>query len=221
MKKYVCKICGYVYDEANEKVKFDDLPDDWKCPLCGAPKSMFQLLEEESEDSKEKNIENSQVQEELSDMREMTYGELSALCSNLSRGCEKQYLSREAELFKKLSDYYDKKSKEQKEDNYNIDLLIDKINNDLETNYKKAREISEKEKDRGALRIITWGEKVTMILKSLLTSYQSKGEDFFKDKKIYVCDICGFIYVGEEVPDICPICKVPSFKILEVRKEVV
>ena len=75
MKKYVCKICGYVYDEANEKVKFDDLPDDWKCPLCGAPKSMFQLLEEESEDSKEKNIENSQVQEELSDMREMTYGE--------------------------------------------------------------------------------------------------------------------------------------------------
>lgn len=221
MKKYVCKICGYVYDEANEKVKFDDLPDDWKCPLCGAPKSMFQLLEEESEDSKEKNIENSQVQEELSDMREMTYGELSALCSNLSRGCEKQYLSREAELFKKLSDYYDKKSKEQKEDNYNIDLLIDKINNDLETNYKKAREISEKEKDRGGLRIITWGEKVTMILKSLLTSYQSKGEDFFKDKKIYVCDICGFIYVGEEVPDICPICKVPSFKILEVRKEVV
>ena len=124
-------------------------------------------------------------------------------------------------MFKKLSDYYDKKSKEQKEDNYNIDLLIDKINNDLETNYKKAREISEKEKDRGALRIITWGEKVTMILKSLLTSYQSKGEDFFKDKKIYVCDICGFIYVGEEVPDICPICKVPSFKILEVRKEVV
>lgn len=221
MKKYVCKICGYVYDEANEKVKFDDLPDDWKCPLCSAPKSMFQLLEEESVSDEEKKIENSQVQEELSDMREMTYGELSALCSNLSRGCEKQYLSREAELFKKLSDYYDKKSKEQKEDNYNIDLLIDKINNDLETNYKKAREISEKEKDRGALRIITWGEKVTMILKSLLTSYQSKGEDFFKDKKIYVCDICGFIYVGEEAPDICPICKVPSFKILEVRKEVV
>lgn len=218
MKKYVCKICGYIYDEANEKVKFDDLPDDWKCPLCGAPKSMFQLLEEESENIKEKNIENNPVVEE--DMREMTYGELSALCSNLSRGCEKQYLSRESELFKKLSDYYDKKSKEKNEDNYNIDALIDKINNDLETNYKKAREISEKEKDRGALRIITWGEKVTLILKPLLTSYQSKGEDSFKDKKIYVCDICGFIYVGNEVPSICPICKVPSFKILEIGKEV-
>ena len=38
-EKWECKICGYVYDG---KVPFADLPDDWTCPLCGAPKSAFE-----------------------------------------------------------------------------------------------------------------------------------------------------------------------------------
>ena len=39
--KYVCQVCGYVYDDDKEKTPFDQLPDTWKCPLCGAPKSAF------------------------------------------------------------------------------------------------------------------------------------------------------------------------------------
>ncbi len=35
---YKCKICGHKYDEAAEGVKFADLPDDWKCPICGVDK---------------------------------------------------------------------------------------------------------------------------------------------------------------------------------------
>lgn len=42
--KYRCKLCGYVYDDSVEKVKFEDLPDTWKCPLCGAPKSCFEKI---------------------------------------------------------------------------------------------------------------------------------------------------------------------------------
>lgn len=42
--KYKCNICGYVYDDALEDVKFEDLPDDWCCPLCGAPKSSFEKI---------------------------------------------------------------------------------------------------------------------------------------------------------------------------------
>lgn len=37
--KWVCSICGYEYD--GSQGPFEDLPDDWKCPLCGAPKSVF------------------------------------------------------------------------------------------------------------------------------------------------------------------------------------
>lgn len=40
--KYVCSICGYVYDPAeHDGVAFEDLPDDWKCPRCNHPKEKF------------------------------------------------------------------------------------------------------------------------------------------------------------------------------------
>lgn len=39
--KYVCTICGYIYDEETEGVKFEDLSEDWYCPDCGAAKSEF------------------------------------------------------------------------------------------------------------------------------------------------------------------------------------
>ncbi len=50
MDKYVCTICGYIYDPAQgdpaSGVKpgtaFESLPDSWVCPVCGAPKSAFE-----------------------------------------------------------------------------------------------------------------------------------------------------------------------------------
>ena len=43
MKKYVCKICGYVYDPAeNNNVPFEELPEDWTCPICGVGKDQFE-----------------------------------------------------------------------------------------------------------------------------------------------------------------------------------
>ncbi len=40
--KYVCKVCGYVYDEDAEGVKFDALPEDYACPLCAVGKDQFE-----------------------------------------------------------------------------------------------------------------------------------------------------------------------------------
>ncbi|MDR5585968.1 MULTISPECIES: rubredoxin [Clostridium] len=50
MEKYVCTVCGYIYDEAAgdpdngvaSGTKFQDIPEDWVCPLCGVPKSDFE-----------------------------------------------------------------------------------------------------------------------------------------------------------------------------------
>jgi len=40
--KYVCSVCGYVYDpKEHDGVAFEDLPDDWRCPRCKQPKSKF------------------------------------------------------------------------------------------------------------------------------------------------------------------------------------
>lgn len=41
-KKWVCTVCGYVYDG---DIPFEELPDDWLCPLCGVDKSFFELRE--------------------------------------------------------------------------------------------------------------------------------------------------------------------------------
>jgi rubredoxin len=44
--KYKCTVCGHIYDEAVEGVKFEDLPEDWVCPLCGVGKELFEKVEE-------------------------------------------------------------------------------------------------------------------------------------------------------------------------------
>ena len=54
MKKYVCDVCDYVYDpEKGEPdsgiavgTAFEDLPDDWVCPLCGVGKDQFSPVED-------------------------------------------------------------------------------------------------------------------------------------------------------------------------------
>ncbi len=43
--KYVCTVCGYVYDDAEQEVPFAELPDDWTCPLCGVGKEDFEVQE--------------------------------------------------------------------------------------------------------------------------------------------------------------------------------
>lgn len=53
MKKYVCDACGYVYDpEVGDPdsgiapgTSFEDIPEDWVCPLCGLDKSAFTVQE--------------------------------------------------------------------------------------------------------------------------------------------------------------------------------
>jgi rubredoxin len=53
MKKYVCDECGYIYDPAEGDpdagiapgTAFEDLPEDWVCPVCGAPKDKFTIEE--------------------------------------------------------------------------------------------------------------------------------------------------------------------------------
>lgn len=50
MEKYVCSVCGYVYDSdqgdsdngVEPGTKFNDISDDWVCPTCGASKDVFE-----------------------------------------------------------------------------------------------------------------------------------------------------------------------------------
>ena len=203
MKKYECTICGYIYDDAKESVKFEDLPDDWTCPICGAPKAVFREIKEELEE-----IENVENLDEEEDIRELTNTEVSYICSNLAKACEKQYLKEEQDLFNELAKHYSNKE--------NKEGTINDIQNKIEEDIKEF-ENALKTEDRGAKRVLTWTSKATNMMNVILKNYKEKGLDYLKDTKIWVCDICGFIYVGDTPPKVCPICKVPSFKILEVK----
>ncbi len=72
------------------------------------------------------------------------------------------------------------------------------------------KELSAEKPDRGALRCQVWSEKVTRMLQSLLTRYESEGDKILENTGVWVCTVCGFVYVGDAAPEQCPVCKVPS-----------
>ena len=214
MKKYRCQICGFIYDEAVEGVKFEDLPNDWKCPLCGASKEMFEEVVEEDTTLKKEEVKetaNNIFQEE--DLRELSNYEISYICSNLAKGCEKQYLEEDKKLFQELANYYLEKEATVEGTLEDVTLCLQ----DDTKLIKEALNTLNKEEERGTNRVLTWASKTTMMLEGILASYQKEGLEYLKNKKIWVCDICGFVYIGDTPPKVCPVCKVPSIKILEVK----
>lgn len=218
MKKYVCTICGYVYDEAQgipsanipPGTKWEDLPEDWLCPLCGAVQAVFK------EETEEKPKVAAPIPTEEHELQELSFGQMSALCSNLAKGCEKQYLQEESELFMRLADYY--KAKAGNSIDSDTEQLLEMIQNDLEKSYPNANATASVKPDRGALRALVWSEKVSRILNSLLNRYEKEKDGLLEHTNIFVCEICGFLYIGEVPPEICPVCKVPKKKIAKVER---
>ena len=202
--RYICSICGYVYDEA-KSIPFADLPENWKCPLCGAAKGDF--LQEEAAPLSTEHISAPAME---TDLKPLTAAETSMLCSSLAKGCEKQYQPEQAAAFLKLAMWFGAQSKA--ETGSSFDMILEKVNADLNSLYPDANSVSQQNGDRGALRSLVWSEKVTRILKSLLIRYAQEGDAMLENTGVYVCTICGFVYVGNDLPDVCPVCKVPNRK---------
>lgn len=206
--RYICQVCGYVYDDDKEKVAFENLPDDWKCPLCGASKSDFK--------PETATIAVSDVSVDIheADMKKLSVGQLAALCSNLARGCEKQYNPEAKEQFTKLAEYFTKVTP--MKDDATVEALLKLLKDDID-NYPSVRKVADKNSDRGATRVCVWGEKVTRMLSSLVERYLEEGENMLKDTDIWVCSVCGFVYIGNNPPELCPVCKVPPYKFEKIE----
>ena len=220
MRKFKCSICGYTYDEAAglpEKgiapgTKWEDIPQDFICPWCGASKTLFEELKGNSTVATPATLEDGHFET----LRELSAGELSALCSNLANGCEKQHLTEEMDLFYQLADYY--KSKGSSQRGKDLDVVAKLLNADLAEGYSNANAVAAAKADRGASRALVWGEKVSRMINSLLDRYAKEGDAMLENTKIYVCDICGFVYIGNDLPEICPVCKVPNYKISQIGR---
>lgn len=303
--KYICKICGYIYDEAKEGTPFSALPDDWKCPVCTAPKADFKAEEapaqtadaspagnasaedvfiepqldeaitntvlgaaaisdnpaadiiatvaamtkkEQAEEPEEEDaaaldtsyddaILNSvamsdepvlniiqtiaSLKKEIHeheadpDLKKLSVGQLAALCSNLARGCEKQYKEEEAALFRELAAYFTTNTPAVAD--ATVDDLAKAMQADID-NYAEVRKAADAAGDRGAARICVWGEKVTLMLSSLVSRYLQNGEALLADTEIWVCTACGFVFIGDTPPQQCPVCKVPDWKFEKIER---
>lgn len=226
MKQMVCSVCSYVYDESAgipeagiaPGTAWEDLPEGWRCPVCGAGKDAFVSKSGEAKPKKAATAKRGGGKAESSAAndhieRELTAAEMSVICSNLARGCEKQYLTAQSEDYRTLAEFFGKASETPPAD---VDTLIRYIDSDLSTGFPEAKAAAEEAGDRGALRALVWSEKVTRMLSSLMERYKREGDKMLEGTGVYVCTICGFIHIGDAPPEICPVCKVPGWKFEKV-----
>lgn len=215
MSKYICSVCGFIYDEAKglpdkglpAGTKWQDVPADFLCPLCRAGKQEF------APEAKAQSAAKPIVAPIEDASRELSNMEMSALCSNLSKACAKQYSQEGAAHYQALAEWYQSIAAPAEDA-----PLKGFMEEELQSLYPAANQAAKDAHDRGTQRVLLWGEKVTRMQNSLLTRMEETKGEMLKDTNVFVCDACGFIYVGDSAPDICPVCKVPAFKFHKIER---
>lgn len=203
--KFICPICGYVYDEEKEGIPFDRLPADWKCPLCRAPKGQFAP---EAEPKPQAEVFVPEEAEKLS------WGQMAALCTDLGRACEKQLLPEQAAKFALLAERFT--ALVPPPEDAGTERLAQLLGEEIAA-YPGIRAAVDAQGDRGAARALVWGEKVDRMLAALLEQYREKGEALLAGTEIWLCTACGFVYIGDAPPEQCPVCRVPAWKFEQVE----
>jgi rubredoxin len=115
----------------------------------------------------------------------------------------------------KLAKYFSDITPEVQDDT--IEDLSNSIMSDIDEQYVEIDKIAKAHQDRGTQRACVWGEKVTRMLNSLVNRYVDKGEEIFEDSEVWLCTICGFIFIGKNPPEKCPVCKVQSSKFEKIE----
>ncbi len=173
MQKYICTVCGYIYDEALGRPQenilpgtvWREVPNDFMCPLCGATKDEFVLQQAEQKDE-QKSVSDATALELSQDKAERSNAQLSVIFSNLAKGCEKQYLPDESKLFQELANHYAQRSQVLTEDSFEAMRIL--LQKDLNYSFGEANNQARRVMDRGSLRALTWSEKVSKIINAIL-----------------------------------------------------
>ena len=217
MRKFVCSICGYIYEEEKGIPEagivagtwWEALPDDWVCPLCGADKSMFKELTAEPDAC---SVAEEVVVSKEAALKAM---EKSIICSNMALSCEKQRMLKQGEQFKLLAEACRKQAGSLAQADWDREALLSK--QAVKELYPEAEAAAKTIGDRGALRAITWTGRAAMKL-DILVQQQAAGKlKIAPQEDVYVCSICGYIHIGTEPPERCPVCNVPALKFVKVE----
>ncbi len=209
MAKYVCKVCGYVHE--------GELTDDFKCPVCGAPASEFEKVEETSTKNiyagtkTEKNLwtafaGESQARNKYtyfaSVAKKQGFEQIAALFLKTAEN-EKEH----AKLwFKALGGIGDTAE--------NLHAAAEGENHEWTDMYvQMAKDADEEgfhelaEQFRGVAAIEKAHEER---YRALLNNVETQQVFEKSEVKVWECRNCGHIVVGTAAPEVCPVCKHPK-----------
>jgi rubrerythrin len=147
---------------------------------------------------------------------ERPYGALSLAFGSLAQSAARQQRPNMARLLSALAQSYQvqalnayRQSAPTRDRAAELDTVQAQIKAQAQ-DYGPATEQATGLGERGVLRALLWGTKVTMIQNSLLNRLSRQGAALFKDgQSVHVCEACGFVILKEGAPDACPICKAP------------
>ena len=218
MAKYVCSICGYVYEG-------DSMPDDFKCPLCGVGPDKFNKVEEAPAKNKyagtktEKNLweafaGESQARNKYtffaSVAKKAGYEQIAELFLKTADN-EKEHAKLWFKELGELGDTAENLLHAAEGENAEWTDMYDRMAKDAEA--EGFPELAEKFRGVGAIE-----KHHEERYRALLNNVETRQVFEKAGVQIWECRNCGHIVVGTQAPDVCPVCAHPQ-AFFEVRKE--
>ena len=156
---------------------------------------------------------------------ERPFGVLSLVFGSLGEAAGRQQRPNQAKLLSALSLSFqiqamneDKQEALAEDRSEWLSALQEQIKEQLAHDYKAGIQTATDLRERGVLRALLWGQKVSMIQNSLMGRFLRQEKKLIEgDKHMYVCEACGFVILNDAAPDMCPICKAPSHRFASVR----
>lgn len=213
--KWVCKICGYVYEGEN-------LPEDYICPICKHPASDFEkITENDNKGEKNMNLKGSKTEKNL---------EAAFAGESMARNKYTYYASKaKKDGFVQIANIFEETAANEKEHakmwykllNGGIDSTMENLEDAANgENYEWTDmypTFAKEAREEGFIDIAEMFEKVAQVEKEHEERYKKllanvKGDLVFsKDNDvIWQCINCGHICVGKKAPEVCPVCAHPQ-----------
>ena len=209
MAKYVCKVCGYVHE--------GELTDDFKCPVCGAPASEFEKVEETSTKNiyagtkTEKNLWTAFAGEAqarnkytyfASVAKKQGFEQIAALFLKTAEN-EKEHAKLWFKALGGIGDTAENLRAAAEGENHEwTDMYVQMAKDADEEGFHELAE-----QFRGVAAIEKAHEER---YRALLNNVETQQVFEKSEVKVWECRNCGHIVVGTAAPEVCPVCKHPK-----------
>ena len=220
MVKYRCTVCGYIYE--------GELPEDFVCPLCKQPASVFEKIEEEAPAESKNPYAGTKTEKNL---MEAFAGESQARnkYTYFANVASREGYDQLAEIFLKTARNEQEHARVWFEELGNIGTTAEKLkaaaageNYEWTDMYDRMAKEADEE---GFHDLAERFRKVGAIEKAheerylaLLNNVEMQKVFEKAEETMWECRICGHLVIGKKAPEVCPVCKY-SQSFFEVRKE--